>query len=362
MSSVLLYSSVSLTPCVPRSAGGMTQAGSVFYMASEVIDGDFDTKADVFSFGVTMAEIVMACMVGKPVTRFDTAARKAMIADAVQHLNGVCPLFGQFLDTCCQRKPKHRVSSMEALAWLEDIPVPRSVRPPGDLVPDGPAPAAPAAPAPAAAAAAGEVCFDPFDIVQCVTDCGMDAAAERVASRIHHLLSVPLADVTKLLIDCGLTAVDAMKVRARLQRGSSTTTGTGSTSAGGSASVGSATASGGSPAKATAAPSPTSGGTESRSSKNTTGSTADDSDSDGEVRPRLCAAAIVAATLLRLHGVLPAAGDWHVEGADGIDPRRRRGCPETRRRREGEALRGLAPLWLGRCQPWGRRRGEICPR
>ena len=102
----------------------MSRAGTAYYTAPEVTLGDgYDVKADVFSFGIMMAEVVLIAWARTGPICSDIGTRKLMVADAVVFLKAQGQeLLGELLTACSQNDPKHRLSSREALTFLESIP------------------------------------------------------------------------------------------------------------------------------------------------------------------------------------------------------------------------------------------------
>lgn len=99
-----------------RGGGSATRAG-VLYAAPELCKGQASTKADMFSFGVLMAEVVMTCLRTAedassdlyPVTR-----RLAMVDAAISKLEGSSK-FASVLLGCVEVDPAKRLSAKEAL-------------------------------------------------------------------------------------------------------------------------------------------------------------------------------------------------------------------------------------------------------
>ena len=106
------------------SRSAMSQAGSMFYMAKEVLLGEgYDGRADIFSFGVMMSEIVLLHMTDSPPPpRFDMGIRMQMTVDPNTALHALTPPLAELLELCCAKSAKNRITSVEALKRLRAIP------------------------------------------------------------------------------------------------------------------------------------------------------------------------------------------------------------------------------------------------
>lgn len=100
-----------------RTAG----VGSPFYMAPEVLFGEYDARADVFSFGVMMAEVVHVYMACKPMVPLAPEGRLSMIRSAVAHLKEHCEPLSALLSKCCEKKEDLRISSSQALTEVSNV-------------------------------------------------------------------------------------------------------------------------------------------------------------------------------------------------------------------------------------------------
>jgi serine/threonine protein kinase len=109
---------------VDRTAA-MTMCGTDEFMAPEILFGEvYDERADVFSFGVFLWELICRKSPGKngfmerqPRTKFqlDFDALAAMApADAP-------PSLVELATNCCRYEPEFRLTSEEALEWLSDL-------------------------------------------------------------------------------------------------------------------------------------------------------------------------------------------------------------------------------------------------
>lgn len=108
-----------------RKGAAMTICGSDNFMAPEVIWGEvYDERADVFSFGVVLWEIIYRKVPGQdgfaergPRTKFKLdidALKDGAPADAPASLVNLAA-------SCCAYEPDDRITSDEALEWLDDL-------------------------------------------------------------------------------------------------------------------------------------------------------------------------------------------------------------------------------------------------
>ena len=100
-----------------RTAG----VGSPFYMAPEVLFGEYDVKADVFSFGVMMAEVVHVYMACKPMVPLTPYGLLSMIRSSVAHLKEFCEPLSDVLSKCCEKRDDARITSSEALVAVQSV-------------------------------------------------------------------------------------------------------------------------------------------------------------------------------------------------------------------------------------------------
>ena len=90
--------------------------GTATYMAPEVMDGEYDERVDVFSFGVMMCEVYVNGVLSlASVTR---GSRLKKIQAAVASLQLSSPDLARFLERCCSRDHLERYRSSEALQTL----------------------------------------------------------------------------------------------------------------------------------------------------------------------------------------------------------------------------------------------------
>jgi serine/threonine protein kinase len=106
---------------------GTIGAGTMYYMAPEVMFGRYDAKVDVFSFGVMLAEIVVVHMREPAGVAKDMALRLDMIESAVAYLRDVCAPLADMLQGCCCLEAAARITAQEALEKFRAVattPVP----------------------------------------------------------------------------------------------------------------------------------------------------------------------------------------------------------------------------------------------
>jgi serine/threonine protein kinase len=92
-----------------------TVAGTLYYMAPEVMDRDYNHAVDVFSFGIMMAEIVVAKMKSPPMRTGDMATRLRMVAEAVAFLRPLCEPLAVMIEGCCRTDVATRLTASAAL-------------------------------------------------------------------------------------------------------------------------------------------------------------------------------------------------------------------------------------------------------
>jgi serine/threonine protein kinase len=104
-----------------------TDTGTRFYMARDVLDGEYDGKVDVFSTGIMAAELVVRYVDIPGFERVDAGMyrdlkqRTLLVEDACARLDTVCPALSRVVRGCSAIKAKHRMSSDAALRELEEI-------------------------------------------------------------------------------------------------------------------------------------------------------------------------------------------------------------------------------------------------
>ena len=106
-----------------RSTGG-----AVFYLAPEVLMGNSDGRADVFSLGIMMAEVVLCYL---PVdgfprvehfhTRYGVPDRYAAVTEAVGRLRGLSPRLADLLQRCADKDVHMRPTAVLALKQLREL-------------------------------------------------------------------------------------------------------------------------------------------------------------------------------------------------------------------------------------------------
>lgn len=107
--------------------------GTNFYAAPEIlaVGPGPTTKADMFSFGIMMSEVVYAFMMGREVRPGERSQLPAILAGAAEYLRDLCAPLATLLQRCCEGDPDARPSAIEALAALEGVafPPPRTLTP-----------------------------------------------------------------------------------------------------------------------------------------------------------------------------------------------------------------------------------------
>ena len=102
----------------------MTQAGTPLYMAPEVASGHYGVKADMFSFGVMLLEVIATKAIPNTVIHvFSSPYQLSGMCDYVTaHLTAVGQAtFGQLLKECIALEAASRPTAQAALARLRDI-------------------------------------------------------------------------------------------------------------------------------------------------------------------------------------------------------------------------------------------------
>ncbi len=111
-----------------------TISGTPMYMAPDVLFGAYDGKVDVFGVGIMAAELVVRHMDIEGFERVDDRVynepdhREALVDDACNRLDRVCPALASVVRGCSAIKAKHRMSSDVALQALTAIEVPVETR------------------------------------------------------------------------------------------------------------------------------------------------------------------------------------------------------------------------------------------
>jgi serine/threonine protein kinase len=97
------------------SKHGTIGAGTLYYMAPEVMFGEYNHAVDVFSFGIMMAEIVVTKMKSPPMRTGDMATRLRMVAEAVAFLRPLCEPLAAMIEGCCRTDVATRLTASAAL-------------------------------------------------------------------------------------------------------------------------------------------------------------------------------------------------------------------------------------------------------
>jgi serine/threonine protein kinase len=97
------------------SKHGTVGAGTPYYMAPEVMDGEYNHAVDVFSFGIMMAEIVVTKMKSPPMHTGDMATRPRMVTEAVAFLRPLCESLAVMIEGCCRKDVTTRLTASAAL-------------------------------------------------------------------------------------------------------------------------------------------------------------------------------------------------------------------------------------------------------
>jgi serine/threonine protein kinase len=105
-----------------RGARAMTLCGTDDWMAPEVILGmEYDAKADVFSFGIVMLEIITREKVSSALQRSAVHGFELDVSKARLLLPVDCPTgFSDLAFECCKYKPEDRPSFKEVVKRLSD--------------------------------------------------------------------------------------------------------------------------------------------------------------------------------------------------------------------------------------------------
>lgn len=108
-------------PDVSMGSEKLAVVGSPFWMAPEVLrDEPYDEKADVFSYGIILCEIIARIQADPDY--LPRTENFGLDYDAFQHMVGDCPAdFLQLTFNCCNMDPKLRPSFVEIEKTLEEI-------------------------------------------------------------------------------------------------------------------------------------------------------------------------------------------------------------------------------------------------
>jgi hypothetical protein len=107
----------------------VSAAGTILYMAPDVLLGPYDGRVDVFSTGIMAAELVVryvdiAGFERVKATEYNLPEhRPALVDDACARLDTVCPLLSLVVRRCCAKKAKERMHSDVALRALDELDV-----------------------------------------------------------------------------------------------------------------------------------------------------------------------------------------------------------------------------------------------
>jgi serine/threonine protein kinase len=121
---VMKIGDVGLARFITASQVAQSVAGSVFYMSPEVaLSQPYDGRADVFSAGVTLCQVVV-CYMGEVVASFSPSNRNAMIHEAMMMLRGsadpVATVLSEVFVKCTVQDMESRPTSREILELLID--------------------------------------------------------------------------------------------------------------------------------------------------------------------------------------------------------------------------------------------------
>jgi hypothetical protein len=212
-------------------------AGTLLYMAPDVLLGPYDGRVDVFSTGIMAAELVVRYM---DIAGFERVAatqyrfpehRPALVDDACARLDRVCPALSAVVRRCCAMMPADRIRSDAVLLALNEIGGGRSGGDGG-----GARAGSPASPAPRTHHGGGAV--PPTSVVPAVQLIDMSIAAMAVAGL--HVAGRPLsphvvdrvcdamtavadehgnvtgAQLLRIAVDEGIAGLAAMDLRRQL--------------------------------------------------------------------------------------------------------------------------------------------------
>jgi hypothetical protein len=191
-----------------RFAASATQkmtvgAGTVYYMAPEVLMGasDYGVKADVFSVGVILAEVVTGYVMPRPAGSdpsrcTDIGVRASIIRGAVEYLRSLGSPLADVVENCCVPDPALRWSASQSLSWVRGVSIDVS-----DAVRAAVAPA-PALPVSLPA------------LVTVLTQSGIDdGIAEAVVATVESTKSITVDGVVEVLKANGLSTLKAVRIR-----------------------------------------------------------------------------------------------------------------------------------------------------
>jgi serine/threonine protein kinase len=96
----------------------VTKAGTVFYMAPEILGTtkSYTTKVDMFSFGMMLAEIVVRFMTARVVP---ADQRLSYVHAACDELASTCPALGSLILKCVKELPHQRPCAVQAFFDLQ---------------------------------------------------------------------------------------------------------------------------------------------------------------------------------------------------------------------------------------------------
>jgi WNK lysine deficient protein kinase len=97
------------------SRRGTIGAGTLYYMAPEVMFGRYNHAVDVFSFGIMMAEIVVTKMKSPPMRTGDMETRFDVVESAVSFLRPLCEPLAAMIEGCCRTDAATRLTASAAL-------------------------------------------------------------------------------------------------------------------------------------------------------------------------------------------------------------------------------------------------------
>jgi serine/threonine protein kinase len=100
------------------SKHGTVGAGTLYYMAPEVMFGEYNHAVDIFSFGIMMAEIVVSKMKSPPTRTGDMSTRMKMVSEATTFLKPFSNELAGLVEGCCRTDVSTRLTARGSLELL----------------------------------------------------------------------------------------------------------------------------------------------------------------------------------------------------------------------------------------------------